>query len=77
MDISHDLAIAANIMILGMVCVFRFLGVLVIAIKVMAKYCGDDVVTPNAQANRAHRQVDPDIVAAISAAVHKYRQSRK
>ncbi|NRA61034.1 MAG: OadG family protein [Psychrobium sp.] len=76
MDISHDLAIAANLMLLGMVCVFSFLGLLIIAIKIMAKYCPEDVVVPRNKPSNVVSQVEPDVVAAISAAVHKYRQSR-
>jgi len=76
MDVVEALGIAANIMLLGMVCVFAFLGILVIAIKVVAKYCPEEVkVAPPKQAN-VNGQVSPDVVAAISAAVHKYRKSR-
>jgi len=76
MDVSEALGIAANIMLLGMVCVFSFLGILVVVINLFAKYCPEDVkVAPPKQAN-VNGQVSPDVVAAISAAVHKYRKSR-
>ena len=74
MDVLEALGTAANIMMLGMVCVFSFLGLLVIVINIIAKLCPEEVkVLPAKQVNG---QVSPDIVAAISAAVHKYRKSR-
>lgn len=76
MDISQALATAANIMLLGMVCVFSFLGLLVIAVKLVAKYCPDDTPIEPPKSGTPNNQVSPNVVAAISAAVHKYRNSR-
>ena len=82
MDISLALGMAANIMLLGMVCVFSFLGLLVVAVQLLAKFCPEEApVTPvkSGLANQpglANNQVNPNVVAAISAAVHKYRNSR-
>jgi len=76
MDISHALGIAANIMLLGMVCVFSFLGLLVIAVKVLAKFCPEEAPVTPVKSHIPNNQVSPNVVAAISAAVHKYRNSR-
>jgi len=76
MDISHALGIAANIMLLGMVCVFSFLGLLVIAVKVLAKFCPEETPVAPVKSPIPNNQVNPNVVAAISAAVHKYRNSR-
>ena len=78
MDISQALAMAANIMLLGMVCVFSFLGMLVIAVNLVAKFCPEEepaiaTVKPGTNTNN---QVSESVVAAISAAVHQYRSSR-
>lgn len=76
MDVFEALNVAANIMLLGMVCVFAFLGLLIIVITIISKLCPEEVqATPVKQTNVAG-QVSPDVVAAISAAVHKYRKSR-
>lgn len=77
MDISQALAMAANIMLLGMVCVFAFLGMLVIAVNIVAKLCPEEAapatVKPTVNTNN---QVNGSVVAAITAAVHQYRNSR-
>ncbi|MDP2562390.1 OadG family transporter subunit [Psychrobium sp. 1_MG-2023] len=77
MDISQALATAANIMLLGMVCVFVFLGLLVVAINLLAKFCPEEVVPAPAKPTNTNDPLNPDVVAAITAAVHKYRQSRE
>ena len=76
MDVFEALSTAANIMLLGMVCVFAFLGLLVIVINTIAKYCPEEAKAAPAKQNNVNGQVSPDVVAAISAAVHKYRKSR-
>lgn len=76
MDVYEALSTAANIMLLGMVCVFVFLGLLVIVINTIAKFCPEEVKAIPAKQTNLNDQVSPDVVAAISAAVHKYRKSR-
>jgi oxaloacetate decarboxylase gamma subunit len=76
MDISQALGMAANIMLLGMVCVFSFLGLLVIGVKLLAKYCSEEAPVAPVKSVIPNNQVSPNVVAAISAAVHKYRHSR-
>lgn len=76
MDITQALGIAANIMLLGMVCVFVFLGLLVVAIKVLERIAREDnlPVAATATDNTTTTTVDNNVVAAISAAVHQYRR---
>jgi len=76
MDVSEALVTAANIMLLGMVCVFSFLGLLVIVITIIAKLCPEEIKPVSAAQPNINGAVSPDVVAAISAAVHKYRKSR-
>ncbi|MCG7530903.1 OadG family protein [Psychrobium sp. MM17-31] len=79
MDITQALSTAANIMLLGMVCVFTFLSILVVAIKLLERFAGGEVEQPTAPKPVAPAQqgIDNNIVAAISGAVHQYRQSNK
>ncbi|NRA72736.1 MAG: OadG family protein [Gammaproteobacteria bacterium] len=77
MDISQALAMAANIMLLGMVCVFSFLGMLVIAVNLVAKFCPEEAAIATVKpGTNTNNQVSESVVAAISAAVHQYRSSR-
>jgi len=76
MDVYEGLITAANIMLLGMVCVFAFLGLLVIVITVIAKLCPEEIKASPVKQPNITGQVSPDVVAVISAAVHKYRKSR-
>lgn len=75
MDITQALAIAANIMLLGMVCVFAFLGLLVVAIKVLERIAKEDnLPVASSVTDAASTTIDNNVVAAISAAVHQYRR---
>ena len=76
MDISQALAMAANIMLLGMVCVFSFLGMLVIAVNLVAKFCPEEAAIATVKPGTNTNKVSESVVAAISAAVHQYRSSR-
>lgn len=76
MELSQALATAANIMLLGMVCVFSFLGLLVIAVNILAKLCPEETPVVATKSGTPSNQVSPNVVAAISAAVHQYRNSR-
>lgn len=80
MDISGLLVQAGHLMLIGMLVVFVFLGLLVWVTKLLALVAGEEAehsdpvtvgVTPQAQ-----DAISPQIVAAISAAVHKYRQPK-
>lgn len=79
MDVTQALGTAANIMLLGMGCVFVFLGFLVIAMNLLAKFASrfeePEVASPAPAAPAANNQVSPDVVAAISAAVHQYQSA--
>ncbi|MGB0835534.1 MAG: OadG family protein [Psychrobium sp.] len=80
MDITQALSTAANIMLLGMVCVFTFLSILVVAIKLLERFAGGEVEeqpTAPKPVAPAQQGIDNNIVAAISGAVHQYRQSNK
>lgn len=76
MDITQALATAANIMLLGMVCVFVFLGLLVVAIKLLRAAVGGEEAIINASMPQPATNIDDNVKAAISAAVHKYRQNQ-
>jgi len=76
MDITQALATAANIMLLGMVCVFLFLGLLVIAIQLLRVAVAGEEVIINANLPQPTPNIDDNVKVAISAAVHKYRQNQ-
>ncbi len=64
---------AAELMVMGMVLVFAFLGCLVLALKAMA-FC----FAPAPQTDCPSVDtpaVDPAVVAAISAAIHAHRRA--
>lgn len=82
MEITDLLVKASHLMGLGMLVVFVFLGILVFCTKLMSSMVqkfqtnvdqsATDTPLPVAQGN-----VSPQTVAAISAAIHQYRQSKK
>lgn len=78
MDVSQALTTAGNIMLLGMGCVFVFLGMLVIGLNILAKLASrvEDQQPVTVATPGGSSQVTPDVVAAISAAVHQYRSAR-
>ncbi len=81
MDITESLMTAATLLGLGMTFVFMFLGLLMIAVHLMAKYIPADVpvvkktpaqpkpVTAN------NSELNPKLVAAITSAVQQYRKA--
>lgn len=79
MNIADLLTEAANLMLIGMVVVFVFLGILIVCINVMANLVGEDAPEVTAAPknttarNGTKSDVAPEVVAAISAAVHNYR----
>ncbi|PML03453.1 oxaloacetate decarboxylase subunit gamma [Vibrio breoganii] len=82
-NISGLLSEAASIMAIGMAMVFLFLTLLVFVVRLMSKLLpAEQPVAPVSpqnlkqvtQAESTHR-VEPKIVAAISAAVHRHRSA--
>jgi len=76
MDITQALATAANIMLLGMVCVFVFLGLLVIGIKLIEKVAREGTPSIDQTMAPPSPSIDNNVIAAITAAVHQYRGSK-
>ncbi|MCW8330617.1 oxaloacetate decarboxylase subunit gamma [Photobacterium sp. SDRW27] len=70
---------AATIMATGMLVVFVFLSTLIFLVQLLAKVASKEA-TPELKAQPAttvasnHNGVQPDVVAAITAAVSQYRQ---
>ena len=62
-----------ELMITGMGIVYLFLAMLVVAIEVMASVVARYFPQPAVDLASTHKENDPAIIAAISAAVHKYR----
>ncbi|WP_246814348.1 OadG family protein [Ferrimonas balearica] len=61
---------AAQLMLMGMVLVFCFLGSLVVALKLLARAYAPEPVAPQVPVDS--ESVDPAVVAAISAAIHAH-----
>lgn len=84
-DIASALTEAANLLLVGMVVVFLFLSMLIGAITLIAwlnKQFPDPSMMaktrpkPSSNLAKANNQaVAPNIVAAISAAIHQHRRS--
>lgn len=78
-DLGSLLGEAATIMATGMVVVFVFLSTLIFLVQLLAKVAPKDE-TPEFKPQPAstvasnHNGVQSDVVAAITAAVHQYRQ---
>lgn len=73
---------AGSLMLIGMLFVFAFLGLLIIGVQLITKFCnafeGDAVQPPTMSRPKAAQPgVDGNIVAAITAAVHTHRQANK
>lgn len=75
---------AASLMLIGMLFVFSFLGLLILGIHLIARFCkaipGEDdseSVSTSRPKHSAQPGIDGNIIAAISAAVHTHRQSNK
>jgi oxaloacetate decarboxylase gamma subunit len=81
MDVTESLLQAAALMGLGMTFVFLFLGLLLIAVTIMAKYIPADepVVQQKTVQNKptpATPELNPKLVAAITTAVQQYRKAK-
>lgn len=88
MDITELLLQATTLLGLGMTFVFLFLGLLMLAVMLMAKYVPADevVANKNGQAKKealsaadvsAASQINPKLIAAITSAVQQYRKTVK
>ena len=83
MDITESLFQAMTLFGLGMTFVFSFLGLLMIAVKLMAKYIpADEPVVKKripqkklATANTSKPEINPQLIAAITSAVQQYRKA--
>lgn len=80
-DIGSLLEQAAALMITGMAVVFVFLTILVYLVRLMSSLVPEEVPQPiaapiqNSKVQQSSSTVSPQVVAAISAAVHQYRTS--
>ncbi|MCG3721262.1 oxaloacetate decarboxylase subunit gamma [Vibrio cincinnatiensis] len=78
-DIGSLLIDAATLMMTGMIVVFLFLTILVYLVRLMSKLVPQEVpqplVSPKKTIQPTSAALHPRVVAAISAAVHQYRQS--
>jgi oxaloacetate decarboxylase gamma subunit len=82
-NIGSQLVDAATLMLTGMLVVFVFLSILIVLVQLLSKFAPQEEVvsapvkrtTPTKANNQNSSDVDPKTVAAISAAVHKYRAS--
>lgn len=78
-NIGSLLGDAATLMVTGMSVVFIFLTILVYLVRLMSKLVPADTPVPNRTPIQTHKNqspssaVSPQVVAAISAAVHQYR----
>ena len=81
MDITELLLKATTLLSLGMTFVFLFLGLLMVAVKLMAKYIPAD--KPILHEKRTQKEavsttteLNPKVVAAITSAVQQYRKAQ-
>lgn len=81
MDLGSTLQQAATLMLTGMVVVFIFLTILVGLVKLMSRLVPEELppqaTTTTTPSNNNHGQVSGETIAAISAAVHKYRNRQR
>ncbi|GGI68547.1 OadG family protein [Shewanella gelidii] len=78
-SIFQQISDALGIMVLGMGLVFVFLSILIVGVKLVAKW-GAPVVCAKPSTAAAPQQVpnhgnnmEPQLLAAITAAIHQYR----
>ncbi|MEH6454093.1 MAG: OadG family transporter subunit [Psychromonas sp.] len=84
MDVTQALLTALNLLGLGMGFVFLFLGLLMIAVNLIAKYTPADIpVTKQSSTPKkptpvgaTQAEINPRLVAAISSAVSQYHKSK-
>lgn len=75
---------AGSLMLIGMLFVFSFLGLLIIGIHLIARFCEafpGEVSEVTAGEQPRHQAIQPgidgNVIAAISAAIHTHRQASK
>ncbi|MCG7564535.1 OadG family transporter subunit [Pseudoalteromonas sp. McH1-42] len=79
MDITALLAQAASLMLTGMVGVFVFLSILIVAVKGLSKFAApkDAQTQPSSRATKSQAsdagKIPGEHLAAISAAISQYR----
>ncbi|MCB4435280.1 OadG family protein [Alteromonas sp. McT4-15] len=73
---------AGSLMLIGMLFVFSFLGLLIIGIHLIARFCEafpGDVSEATITTKRPNQAIQPgidgNVIAAISAAIHTHRQN--
>jgi oxaloacetate decarboxylase gamma subunit len=72
MELVYD---AMLLMLIGMGSVFAFLFILVLAVQWMSRLLPKPAITPTSEpAAIAATAVPPGVIAAISAAIHQFRQ---
>lgn len=84
MDVFKLLLIALELLGLGMAFVFVFLGLLMIAVNLIAKYLPADPPVQEKKTVQARpvttasetSGINPKIVTAITAAVHQYHKTK-
>lgn len=78
MDISGLLLEAGQLMLIGMLVVFTFLGILVFVTKGLEMFAVEEPTpstpTSSGTASSSQGAIPPQTVAAITAAVHQYRK---
>ncbi|MBZ9610097.1 OadG family protein [Rheinheimera maricola] len=71
---------AASLMFIGMVAVFAFLLLLVVVVQlisaVMQRYFPVKPADKPSMADNSSNSVSPAVIAAISTAIHQYRQQQ-
>lgn len=81
MDIGALLVESLKLMALGMGFVFSLLGIIVLAIRLLARLAAEPLAPADAaglppSASSPPEQLHPRLVAAITAAVHRFRHPR-
>ena len=81
MTVAESLFKAVTLLGLGMTFVFLFLGLLMIAVKLMAKYVpADQPVNSRGTTRRKvaliKSETNPQLIAAVTTAVQQYRKTK-
>ncbi|AGP81020.1 oxaloacetate decarboxylase subunit gamma [Alteromonas mediterranea MED64] len=83
-SVASLLVEAGSLMLIGMVFVFSFLGLLIVGIHLIARFCEafpGDIEEPAVNVKRNNQTVQPgidgNVIAAISVAIHTHRQNSK